>query len=63
MRQPNDFYPTDARLTQELLKRVEISGTVFECCVGNLAIARELLMELPKSVITNKMLATPKAGK
>ena len=42
MRRPNDFYPTDARLTQELLKRVEIFGTVFECCAGDGAIVKTL---------------------
>ncbi|MFB2832927.1 hypothetical protein [Floridanema evergladense] len=42
MRRPNDFYPTPAQLTKELLKRVVISGTVFECCAGDGAIAKEL---------------------
>lgn len=40
MRRQNDFYPTPAQLTKELLKRVEIAGTVFECCVGDGAIAQ-----------------------
>ena len=42
VRRKNDFYPTPAQLTKELLKRVNISGTVFECCVGDWAIAKEL---------------------
>lgn len=41
-RRENDFYPTPAQLTKELLKRVEISGTVFECCAGDGAIVKEL---------------------
>lgn len=35
----NDFYPTEAKLTEELLKIVEIDGQVFECCAGDGAIA------------------------
>jgi hypothetical protein len=35
----NDFYPTHKSLTHELLKRVEISGKILECCSGDGAIA------------------------
>ncbi|HEY9824878.1 MAG TPA: hypothetical protein V6D19_05480 [Stenomitos sp.] len=53
-RRENDFYPTPAQLTKELLKRVEISGTVFECCAGDGAIAKELEENcLITKVITN----------
>lgn len=55
-RRENDFYPTPAQLTKELLKRVEISGTVFECCAGDGAIVKELnathLLSLERCVIT-----------
>lgn len=44
-RKENDFYPTPAQLTKELLKRVEISGTVFECCAGKSDISKELTLD------------------
>lgn len=42
MRRKNDFYPTPDWATSELLKRVSIRGNVFECCVGDGAIAKAL---------------------
>jgi hypothetical protein len=42
VRRANDFYPTPEWATLELLKHVSIRGTVFECCVGDGAIARPL---------------------
>lgn len=55
-----DFYPTPAKLTQELLKRVDISGTIFECCAGDGAIA-EAFTENPKweEITTNDIIYTP----
>lgn len=41
-RRKHDFYPTPAWATLELLKRVNIAGTVLECCSGDGAIASEL---------------------
>lgn len=35
----NDFYPTSQALTLQLLKRVNIYGTILECCAGDGAIA------------------------
>lgn len=42
MRRANDFYPTPAWATEELLRRVEIRGSVIECCAGANDIARAL---------------------
>jgi hypothetical protein len=42
VRRQNDFYPTPEWATSELLKRVSIRGNVFECCVGDGAIAKAL---------------------
>lgn len=42
MRRKNDFYPTPEWATAELMKHVSIRGCVFECCVGDGAIARPL---------------------
>lgn len=39
MRRENDFYPTPAWATQELLKHVDVKGVVFEPCAGDGAIA------------------------
>jgi hypothetical protein len=36
-----DFYKTPAWQTQALRRRVEITGSVFECCVGDHSIARQ----------------------
>lgn len=49
-RHQDDFYQTPARLTEELLKRVSIWGTVLEPCAGDLAIF-EVLKRSPE--ITN----------
>ncbi|GIW59453.1 MAG: hypothetical protein KatS3mg087_0519 [Patescibacteria group bacterium] len=38
-RRENDFYPTPAWATQELLNHVNIKGVVFEPCAGDGAIA------------------------
>lgn len=42
MRRQNDFYPTPQWATSELASRVSIRGNVFECCVGDGAIANAL---------------------
>jgi len=42
MRRANDFYPTPAWATRELLARVAIKGAVIEPCMGDGAIARVL---------------------
>jgi len=42
MRIANDFYPTDAAITKQLLKRVAIAGTVIEPCAGDGAMATVL---------------------
>lgn len=39
MRKANDFYPTEAAVTKQLLKRVTIAGSVIEPCAGNGAMA------------------------
>lgn len=40
MRRPNDFYPTESLVTNQLLKIVpQISGTILEPCAGDGAIA------------------------
>lgn len=41
-----DFYPTPDFATEELLKRVSIDGTIFECCVGDGRMARVLARHL-----------------
>ena len=52
MRKPNDFYPTEARVTRQLLNRVHsIAGNVFECCAGDGAMAK--LLEKNLQVFTN----------
>jgi hypothetical protein len=53
MRRKNDFYPTPAWATQELLNRVLIQGRVFECCVGDGAMSSVLEKEPGISVFTN----------
>lgn len=42
MRRTNDFYPTPEWATRELVRRVDISGVVFEPCVGDGAISGAL---------------------
>lgn len=39
MRRKNDFYPTPAWATEELIRRVPIYGGILECCAGDGAIA------------------------
>lgn len=51
-REENDFYPTPERATEELLKRIEVSGTVWECACGDGAIS-ELL---PKDTISTDLI-------
>lgn len=51
-RRKNDFYPTPAYLTQELLKRVSISGTVLEPCSGAGDMSN-VLLEAGLDVTTN----------
>lgn len=41
-RRANDFYPTPALATRELIERIPITGTVLECCSGDYAIASSL---------------------
>jgi hypothetical protein len=41
-RELNDFYPTPPNATYELLKRVSVSGTVWECACGDGAISKLL---------------------
>jgi hypothetical protein len=53
MRRKNDFYPTPAWATQELLNRVLIQGRVFECCVGDGAMSSVLEKEPGILVLTN----------
>lgn len=52
-RRKNDFYPTPAWATEELLKRVLIQGRVFECCVGDGAMSSVLEKEPGVSVFVN----------
>lgn len=40
MRRQNDFYPTPTFATEILLRHVVVTGTIFEPCVGDGAIAR-----------------------
>lgn len=47
-RHPDDFYETPARLTEELLKQIDISGTILEPCTGKGAI-ESVLTCLPES--------------
>ncbi len=37
-----DFYETPPWQTQALLRRVQIAGTVLECCVGDGSLAKQL---------------------
>lgn len=57
MRRQNDFYPTPAWATEELLKRISVRGTILECCAGDGAIAdvmsREIDSQLASAVWTN----------
>lgn len=41
-REENDFYPTPERATEELLKRIDLSGVVWECACGDGAISKLL---------------------
>lgn len=50
-RHENDFYQTPARLTEELLSRVDISGAILEPCCGQNAIALVLSKQPNTSVI------------
>lgn len=43
MRRKNDFYETDRRLTEALLRKVYISGEVIELCAGDDAITDVLV--------------------
>jgi hypothetical protein len=52
-RRANDFYPTPAWATQELLRHVNIRGSLFECCVGKGDIANVLRSEIGPMVVTN----------
>jgi hypothetical protein len=40
MRVKHDFYETPEWQTKALRRRVQIAGTVFECCVGDGSVAR-----------------------
>jgi hypothetical protein len=51
MRRVNDFYPTPEWATRELLKHVEINGSVLECCAGDGAIAIVLERKLGKTKV------------
>lgn len=42
MRRKNDWYPTPAWATKELLRHVSVTGSVLECCAGDGAIADAL---------------------
>ena len=46
MRRKNDFYPTESKLTKEMLKIVGqfISGLIYEPCAGKNHIVNELLL-------------------
>ena len=41
-REENDFYPTPDNATLELLKRIDLSGQVWECACGDGAISKLL---------------------
>lgn len=41
-RRLNNFYPTPAWATRELMKRVPIIGTILEPCAGQMDISKEL---------------------
>lgn len=63
-RRTNDFYETPSWMIHALLTHVpEISGTVFECCVGDGSIYRELI-NLPRVevVLTNDIDETKPAS-
>lgn len=50
-RRKHDFYPTPEFATETLLRYVPITGTIFEPCVGDHAIAR--ILERRGKVFTN----------
>ena len=59
MRKKNDLYQTSAKAVKELLDRVPISGTLFECCAGMGAISYALRDEIPEAkIITNDINVT-----
>ena len=41
-REKNDFYPTPKNATLELLKRIDLSGKIWECACGDGAISKLL---------------------
>lgn len=53
-RRENDFYPTPAWATQELLKHVDVKGVVFEPCAGDGAIA-DVLAESADNLIKSDL--------
>ena len=48
-----DFYETPPWQTRALLRRVPVCGRVFECCVGDGSLARELYRTGRIGVVTN----------
>lgn len=56
-RRVNDFYPTPAGVTRALLRRVDLTGRVLECCSGEGHISNELARHAPgiADLITNDL--------
>lgn len=51
-REVNDFYPTPPNATKELLKRISLSGSIWECACGDGAISKLL----PKHTISTDLI-------
>src|SRR5688572_7789216 len=52
-RRANDWYPTTAWATEDLLRHVDIRGAILEPCVGDRSIANVLSERLGGTVYTN----------
>ncbi|KYC42053.1 hypothetical protein WA1_18805 [Scytonema hofmannii PCC 7110] len=54
-RRLNDFYPTPAWATQELIKRVPIIGVILEPCAGQMDISKRLDSSVDRLVFSSDL--------